>query len=160
MSYIWLDLHQLSTLSTLSNCVFVLFYIFIFVLLYFYVFICVFFYFSPVAMFLHLEDLNTNPIWSCGTMCVLYKWPQGAFRLFPDTAPPKAFSLPTEQNIRQSDMIFVKTFTLADFGPVIFYLKARNSPKNSVKYKKSPPSLIIFHTPNFSYSFILLHLLG
>ena len=25
-----------------------------------------------------------------------------------------------------SDMIFVKTFTLADFGPVIFYPKARN----------------------------------
>ena len=25
------------------------------------------------------------------------------------------------------DMIFVKTFTLADFGPIIFYSKARNS---------------------------------
>ena len=27
---------------------------------------------------------------------------------------------------RKSDMIFVKTFTLADFGHVIFYPKAQN----------------------------------
>ena len=27
----------------------------------------------------------------------------------------------------QSDIIFVKTFTLADFWPIIFYSKARNS---------------------------------
>ena len=32
--------------------------------------------------------------------------------------------------LEQADMIFVKTFTLAVFGPVIFYPKARNSFKS------------------------------
>ena len=30
-------------------------------------------------------------------------------------------------SFNESDMIFVKMFTLADFGPIIFYPKARNS---------------------------------
>ena len=34
---------------------------------------------------------------------------------------------PKRDNIQQADIIFVKTFTLADFAPIIFYPKARNS---------------------------------
>ena len=41
-----------------------------------------------------------------GTMCILYKWPQGAFGLFPDTAPLKPFNPTIVQNIR------LPTFTL------------------------------------------------
>ena len=47
---------------------------------------------------------------------------------------------------KRTDIIFVKTFTLADFGPILFYPKERNSrhyilQQNSVKYKKKSTPL-------------------
>ena len=33
---------------------------------------------------------------------------------------------PKRDNIQQADIIFVKTFTLADFAPIIFYPQANN----------------------------------
>ena len=43
----------------------------------------------------------------------------------------KTFTQSNKQNCASvADMIFVKTFTLADFGPVIFYPKAHNSLKS------------------------------